>query len=198
MCETMQSSHRLRPGMALVSALLAPTASGDVAGERFCAPLPPSPHLSPNIFEKDCTNFHFYTFFGDPPSRRHQEVTVESGGNFEDYKIAYIRFLSCHLFGPVNHGQTWKGGERSGEKGLIINDNQAQTWLIFTINDTSIGDLPLIITISDTCKNQPKRLDFDNTINLSSLIVSLDCESLSSGVSFFILFGSVVTSLVIN
>jgi hypothetical protein len=52
-------------------------------------------------------------------------------------------------------------------------DNQAQTWLIITINDTSIGDLPLIITISDTCKNQPKRLDFDNTINLSSLIVSL-------------------------
>jgi hypothetical protein len=32
----------------------------------------------------------------------------------------------------------------------------------------------LIITISDTCKNQPKTLDFDNTINLSSLIVSLD------------------------
>ena len=91
-------------------------------------------------------------------------------GNFEDY----IRFLSCHLFGPVNHGQTWKGWERSGEKGLIINDNQAQTWLIITINDTSIGDLPLIITISDTCKNQPKRLDFDNTINLSSLIVNLD------------------------
>ncbi len=30
------------------------------------------------------------------------------------------RFLSCHLFGPVNHGQTWKGWERSGEKGLII------------------------------------------------------------------------------
>ncbi len=25
---------------------------------------------------------------------------MESGGNFEDY----IRFLSCHLFGPVNHG----------------------------------------------------------------------------------------------
>jgi hypothetical protein len=76
----------------------------------------------------------------------------------------------------VNHGQTWKGWERSGEKGLIISDNQAQTWLIITISDTSIGDLPLVITISDTCKNQPKRLDFDNTINLSnlsSLIVSL-------------------------
>ena len=63
--------------------------------------------------------------------------------------------------------------ERSGEKGLIISDNQDETCLIITINDTSIGDLPLIITISDTCKNQPKRLDFDNTINLSSLIVSL-------------------------
>ena len=97
---------------------------------------------------------------------------MESGGNFEDY----IRFLSCHLLGPVNHGKTWKGWERSGEKGLIISDNQAQTWLIITINDTSIGDLPLIITISDTCKNQPKRLDFDNTINLSSLIVSLGAQ----------------------
>jgi hypothetical protein len=50
----------------------------------------------------------------------------------------------------VNHGQTWKGWERSGEKGLIItiNDNQDQTWLIITINDTSIRDLPLIIIIS--------------------------------------------------
>ncbi len=66
---------------------------------------------------------------------------MELGGNFEEYKLAYIRFLSCHLFGPVNHGQTWKGWERSGEKGLIISDNQAQTWLIITINDTSIGDL---------------------------------------------------------
>ena len=52
-------------------------------------------------------------------------------------------------------------------------DNQAVTCLIITINDTSIKDLPLIITISDTCKNQPKRIDSDNTINLSSLIVSL-------------------------
>ncbi len=113
---------------------------------------------------------------------------MESGGNFEDYKLVYIRFLSCHLFGPVNHGQTWKGWERSGEKGFIITindtDNQAQTWLIITINDTSIGDLPLIITISNTCKNQPKTLDFDNTINLSSLIVSL---ALTSRESFHIM-----------
>ncbi len=67
--------------------------------------------------------------------------------------------------------------ERSGIKGLIISDNQAETCLIITINDISIGNLPLIITISDDCKNQTKRLDFDNTINLSSLIVSLDTDT---------------------
>jgi hypothetical protein len=73
----------------------------------------------------------------------------------------------------VNHGQNWKGWEISGEKDLIISDNEAQTCLIITINYTSTVDLPLIITISDTCNNQPKRLDFDNTINLSTLIVRL-------------------------
>ena len=57
-------------------------------------------------------------------------------------------------------------------KKLDYQDNQAETCLIITINDTSIWDLPLIITISDTCQNQPKRLDSDNTINLSSLIVT--------------------------
>jgi hypothetical protein len=88
MCETMQSSHRLRPAMAMVRALLAPTTSGDGAGERFCAQLPGS----------------------------HGGV----GWELQDYKPAYIRFLSCHLFCPVNHGQNWKGWERSGEKGLII------------------------------------------------------------------------------
>ncbi len=50
---------------------------------------------------------------------------------------------------------------------------QDETCLIITINDTSLGYLPLIINISDTCKNQPKKLDFDNTINLSNLIVIL-------------------------
>jgi hypothetical protein len=70
----------------------------------------------------------------------------------------------------------WSDLERLGEKwwkSLIISDNQAETCLIITINDTSLGYLPLIINISDTCKNQPKRLDFDNTINLSSFIVIL-------------------------
>ena len=43
-------------------------------------------------------------FFSEP-----LEVTVESGGNFEDY----VRFLSCHVLGPVNHGQNWKGWESS-------------------------------------------------------------------------------------
>jgi hypothetical protein len=42
-----------------------------------------------------------------PPS-----LTGESGVKIEDY----IRFLFCHLFGPVNHEQTWKDWERSGEK----------------------------------------------------------------------------------
>jgi hypothetical protein len=73
-------------------------------------------------------------------------------------------------------GESWSELERLGEtwwNDLIISDNQTETYLIITINDTSIGDLPLIITISDTCKNEPKRLDSDNTINLSSFIVSL-------------------------
>jgi len=61
MCETMQSSHRLRPAMALVRALLAPTASGDGAGERFCAPLPPSPHFSGACPENH--EFPFLHFF---------------------------------------------------------------------------------------------------------------------------------------
>ena len=58
-------------------------------------------------------------------------------------------------------------------KCLIISDNQDETWLIITIYDTFIGDLPFIITINDTSKNQPKRLDSDNTINLSRFIVNL-------------------------
>jgi hypothetical protein len=65
-------------------------------------------------------------------------------------------------------------------KSLIISNNQVETCLIITINDTSIGDLPLIITISDTGKNQPKRLDSDNTINLSSLIVILVVHTIKS------------------
>jgi hypothetical protein len=65
--------------------LLAPTASGDGAGARG----------------KSSFFFRGPLFFRGPQ----EEVTVESGGKFEDY----IRFLSCHLFSPVNHGQAWKG-----------------------------------------------------------------------------------------
>jgi hypothetical protein len=67
-----------------------------------------------------------------------------------------IRFLFCQrsrlnlLFGPGNHRQNWKSWERSVKK---------------LINDT--------FTISDTSKNQPKRLDSDNQINVSRLIVYL-------------------------
>jgi len=59
----------------------------------------------------------------------------------------------------------------------IISDNQGETcdWIDYHDQscDTSIGDLPLIITISDTWKNQAKRIgriDSENTINLSRLI----------------------------
>jgi hypothetical protein len=58
----------------------------------------------------------FLPFFREPSVKVLRKSRAESGGNFEDY----IRFLFCHLFGPVNHGQNWKGWERSGEKGLII------------------------------------------------------------------------------
>ena len=61
-------------------------------------------------------------------------------------------------------------------------DYQAETGLIFTINDTSIGDLPLIMTISDTSKNQTKRFDSDNPINLSRLIVNLEAHRWSHSI----------------
>ena len=66
-----------------------------------------------------------------------------------------------------------------------------------TIIDTSIGDLPLIITISDTCKKQPKRLDSDNTISLSSLIVNLGRRAFSNSHIFmlYIIYWSVGVSL---
>ena len=63
---------------------------------------------------------------------------MESGGNFEDY----IRFLFCHLFGPVNHGQYWKCWERRGEKGLIITDNQAFSRLIIKTFDNQTVSSP--------------------------------------------------------
>jgi hypothetical protein len=69
MCETMQSSHRLRPAMALVRALLAPTASGDGAGERSCASLPPSPHFPgacQTRLEELKKSSIFTLFWGDP------------------------------------------------------------------------------------------------------------------------------------
>jgi hypothetical protein len=48
--------------MALVHAFLAPTASGDGAGARYCAPLPPSPHFSAACPER-LANFLKIQFF---------------------------------------------------------------------------------------------------------------------------------------
>jgi hypothetical protein len=45
---------------------------------------------------------------GKNPRKRALEVTVESGGNFEDY----VRFLSCRVWS----GESWTELERLGEK----------------------------------------------------------------------------------
>ena len=42
MCETMQSSHLLSDVLGVEVFFVPPTASGDGAGARFCAPLPSS------------------------------------------------------------------------------------------------------------------------------------------------------------
>ena len=73
MCETMQSSHRLRPAMALVRALLEPTVSGDGVDAHFCATLPSSPHFSAPCPEKTYEfplkiQFFFRLFYGGGPS----------------------------------------------------------------------------------------------------------------------------------
>ncbi len=75
-------------------------------------------------YDASCSLFFFFLWHGNPffwlvgVSGRgsHGGVGWELlGGKFEDY----IRFVSCHLFGPVNHGQNWKGWERSGEKAWL-------------------------------------------------------------------------------
>ena len=60
----------------------------------------------------------FYPFFLWVLTRksRWSRVGTFTGGNFEE---DYMRFVSCHLFGPVNHGQNWKGWERSGENAWL-------------------------------------------------------------------------------
>jgi hypothetical protein len=72
MCETIQSSHRLRPAMALVRVLFAPTVSGDGDGERFWASLPPSPHFSGASTEK--------TWRISCPEKTLKSKTLESHG----------------------------------------------------------------------------------------------------------------------
>ncbi len=107
-------------------------------------------HSNPYQLDEFPESKFFYPIFLLESSLDTRKSRWSLGGNFEDY----IRFLSCHRFSLVNYGQTWKGWKRSGKKGLIISDNQAETGLIITVNDSSLGYLPLIINISDTCKNQ--------------------------------------------
>ncbi len=110
MCETMQSSHRPRPVMALVHAFFSTDCVRWCHWWTFLCDTAVFVSLFRGMSWKDSriswkSSFFLLIFMGGDPQSRHQEVTVESVGNFEDY----IRFLSCHLFGPVNHGQTWKG-----------------------------------------------------------------------------------------
>jgi hypothetical protein len=115
------------------NAILPPTASGDGAGERFVstdgvrrwrwgALLYVTGTFASTFRELKKT--FFYPFFFWETLRT---TLIGSHGRVGWELRRLYRFLSCHLFGPENHGQTWKGWERSGEKGLIISDNQAQT-----------------------------------------------------------------------
>ena len=69
----------------------------------------------------------------------------------------------------MNHWQSWKSCKRSG-KNLNIRWYSSFSWLDFH-NILAPTILTFIITISDTSKNQPKRLDSDNEIKVSRLIV---------------------------
>jgi len=67
MCETMQSSHRLRPAMALVRALLSPTTSGDGASVHHCRLRLTFPdHVQKRLDEFPKIG-HFYTFLWGGP-----------------------------------------------------------------------------------------------------------------------------------
>jgi len=121
------------------NAILPPTVSGDGAGARFvCTDCVTSPTMAlvhasvrhcrlrlafpRHVLKRldEFLNTFFYPFRGTSVKALGSDggvgwelrrVGTSTGGNFEDY----IRFVSCHLFGPVNHGQNWKGWERSGE-----------------------------------------------------------------------------------
>jgi hypothetical protein len=173
MCETMSSSHRLCPSMVLVRVLLALTVSR-VLWCRWRALLCTTTvfvSLFLDIVLKRLDEFRentriswkykFFPFLGDL-SEDTQEVTVESGGNFEDY----IRFLSCHLFGPVNHGQIWKVEREVVKKAWLSRS------MIIPLGTFRLSFPSLSLSVIHP-KNQSKRFDFDNTINLSSLIINL-------------------------
>ena len=53
-----------------------------------------------------------------------------------------IRFLFCEVLGPVNRRENGKTWERSGEKGLIITDNQAFSCLIIKTFDNQTVSSP--------------------------------------------------------
>jgi hypothetical protein len=77
--------------------LLAPTASGDGDGvPRFCTSLPTSP-----------ARFHGNVL---------KTLDELPGKGFSPFFLLMGPSEVIRLFGQVNHGQNWKGWERSGEK----------------------------------------------------------------------------------
>jgi hypothetical protein len=79
-------------------------------------------------------------------------------------------FILLAVSSKVNRRQNWKSWVRHGEK----LDNQAFHSLIINHFDNQTVTLPWLSRISDTSENQPKRLDSDNQINISTLICTLD------------------------
>jgi hypothetical protein len=102
--------------------LLAPTASGDGAGERFCAPLPPSSHFS-GACPEDLTNFrkfvHFYTFlWGDPLLSINPQIedTRKSRWSWVGTSKIISQPILDFILSSVWSGESWTDLERLGEK----------------------------------------------------------------------------------
>ena len=128
--------------------LLALTASGDGAGAHFCVTLPLSSQRFRGMTWKHRTNFLKKSVF----------LPFWEGGDlsYRTRKSRWSRVGTSKIlldFYPVISLVRW----------TMVRIGKFAREVVKKI-DTSIEDLPLIITISDTWKNHPKRLDFDNTI----------------------------------
>ncbi len=142
----------------MTSPILPPTVSGDVDGARFVST---DDVRSWRWGALLCTTAAFASRFRELTWKQISRKPVllpffGGGGNFEDYidfypVICLVRWIMSRL------GKVGRETVKKSWLSVIINLKLAWLSVIITINDTSIGDLPLIVTISDTCKNQTKR-----------------------------------------